>query len=117
MAVVNKIDYFWETEYKFGEFLKSIFDTYKRKYSLAGNGIFNLVTVNNQLYEIKYTQAKSKLTSDNHAIDTNKKIIIDTITSNLKTKDFTISGGKFITFPVNSWIAKVEIIKKLKMPE
>ena len=28
-------EYFWETEYKFGEFLKKIFgeDVYKRKYS------------------------------------------------------------------------------------
>ena len=40
------LEYFWETEYKFGEFLKQIFgEQYKRKYSLEGNGIFNLILI------------------------------------------------------------------------
>ena len=46
--VFNKpVDYFWEYDYKFGEFLKKIFpNTYQRKYSMTGNGIYNLVLVN-----------------------------------------------------------------------
>ena len=111
------LEYFWETEYKFGEFLKSIFgDAYRRKYSLTGNGIYNLISYNGKLYEVKYNQAKTKLVADNHAIDAEKGYIINQITKNLKTQDVTISGGKFITFPVGPWLAKVEIIKKLKEP-
>ena len=114
----NKYEYFWETEYKFASFLKSIFSNYnyRRKYSLEGNGIFNLVTINNKIYEIKYTKATKMGINDNHAIDSDKKFIIDTIVNNLKTDEVAVFGGKFITFPVAEWIAKVEIIKKLKMP-
>lgn len=115
---MNKVEYFWETEYKFGEFLKKIFgeQIYKRKYSLEGNGIFNLLYLNNKIYEIKYTQSKNgMIASDNHAIDVDKKFIIDTICDNLKT-EANVSGGKFITFAVQNWFAKVEIIKKMKEP-
>lgn len=115
---MNKVEYFWETEYKFGEFLKKIFgeQIYKRKYSLEGNGIFNLLYLNNKIYEVKYAQSKNgMITSDNHAIDADKKFIIDTICDNLKTET-NVSGGKFITFAVQNWFAKVEIIKKLKEP-
>jgi len=108
--------YFWETNYPFGEFLNKIFENYKRKYSLTGNGIYNLIFINNKIYEVKYTETKTMLLNDNHSIDADKKFIIDTIVSNLKTDKFAINGGKFITFPVENWIAKVEIIKKLKMP-
>ena len=112
------LEYFWETEYKFGEFLKSIFgDAYRRKYSLTGNGIYNLISYSGKLYEVKYNQAKTKLVADNHAIDAEKGYIISQITKNLKTQDVTISGGKFITFPVQEWIAKVEIVKKIKEPK
>lgn len=112
------IEYFWETEYKFGEFLKKIFnEQYRRKYSLEGNGIYNLITTSNGLYEIKYNQSKNgMISSDNHLISKDKKEIIDKIISNLKCEAF-VSGGKFITFPVHSWVAKVEIIKKLKEPK
>ena len=112
------MEYFWESEYKFAEFLKQIFGEkiYKRKYSLEGNGIFNLLYLNNKIYEVKYTQSKNgMITSDNHAIDADKKFIIDTICDNLKTET-NVSGGKFITFAVQNWFAKVEIIKKLKEP-
>lgn len=115
------IEYFWETSYKFGEFLKSIFgeNVYKRKYSLEGNGIYNLLYINNNIYEVKYTQSKSKLQNDNHNFTDDKEYIINTIVNNLKcNKDkITINGGKFITFEIlNKWIAKVEIIKKKSEP-
>ena len=110
------MEYFWESEYKFAKFLKSIFPTYQRKYSLEGNGIFNLITLEGNLFEIKYNECKVRPKADNHSIDKLKKEIIDTIISNLKTKDVIISGGKYITFPIDKWIAKIEIVKKLKMP-
>ncbi|MGN0992800.1 MAG: hypothetical protein ACI4PE_02570 [Bacilli bacterium] len=115
------IEYFWETEYKFGEFLKKIFgeEVYKRKYSLEGNGIFNLLYLNGKIYEIKYSQAKTNLLNDNHNFTDDKEFIINTIVDNLKCdkEKIVINGGKFITFPVDKWIAKIEIIKKLKEPK
>lgn len=112
-----KIEYFWESEYKFGEFLKEIFgDAYRRKYSLEGNGIFNLLDINGKVYEIKYTQAKAHIKPDNHNFTDDKEFIINKIASNLKCNTF-IAGGKFITFPVGSWIGKVEVVKKLKEPK
>ena len=116
----KKLEFFWETSYKFGEFLKEIFGTnvYKRKYSLDGNGIYNLLYINNKIYEIKYTQCKSKLSNDNHKFTDDKEFIINTIVNNLKCKkeDIIVNGSKFITFPIQDWIAKVEIIKKIKEP-
>ena len=111
-----KYEYFWETEYPFAEFLKKHFPTYRRKYSLEGNGIYDLVELNGKLYHIKYTSTKTMLTPDNHAMDADKKFIIETIMNNLKVESVT-AGGKFITFPVGFWIGKVEIIKKLKEPK
>ena len=53
---------------------------------------------------------------DNHNFTDDKEFIIDTIVKNLKTDAF-VSGGKFITFKADKWIAKVEIIKKIKEPK
>jgi len=113
------VEYFWETEYKFGEFLKKIFgeEIYKRKYSLEGNGIYNLLYLNNKIYEVKYNQGKTHVTPDNHKFTDDKEYIINMIANNLKSDIYYISGGKFITFPVGSWIGKVEVIKKLKEPK
>lgn len=112
----KKYEYFFETEYPFAMFLKSIFTNYQRKYSLTGDGIFNLVTIDNKIYEIKYTKALKMGSNDNHAIDNDKKYIIDTIVNNLKTDKIAVFGGKYVTFPIDQWIAKIEIIKKLKVP-
>lgn len=116
----EEITYFWETSYKFGEFLKKTFgeNTYKRKYSLSGNGIYDLLYINNKIYEIKYTECKAKLSNDNHKFTDDKEFIINTIVNNLKCdkEKIVINGGKFITFPINKWTAKVEVIKKLKEP-
>lgn len=114
----KKYQYFWETRYPFQQFLARIFkdNNYQTKYSLTGNGIYNLITIEGTLYEIKYTQCKVRPKNDNLELDKVKKYIIDTIVNNIDTDDITISGRKFITFPVAEWIAKVEIVKKLKMP-
>ena len=113
----KRYENFWETEYPFAMFLKSIFVNYQRKYSLDGNGIFHLVTIDNKIYEIKYTKAIKMGSNDNHAIDNDKKYIIDTIANNLKTDEVVIFGGKYITFPIGQWVAKVEIIKKKVEPK
>lgn len=109
--------YFWEYQYPFGEFLNKIFpNTYKRKYSMTGNGIYNLVLVQDKIYEIKMSEVKSLL-ADNNLLTTDKlkNKIIDNICNNLKS-NYTINNGK-ITFKLGNFIAKVEVIKKLKMPE
>ena len=111
------VDYFWEYEYKFGEFLKKIFpNTYKRKFSMTGNGIYNLIIIQDKIYEVKFSQT-TKLIEDNSALtkDKIKNKIIENIANNLKN-NYTVNNGK-ITFKLGKFIAKVEIIKKLKMPE
>lgn len=111
------VDYFWEYEYKFGEFLKKIFpNTYKRKFSMTGNGIYNLIIIQDKIYEVKFSQT-TKLIEDNSALtkDKIKNKIIENITNNLKN-NYTVNNGK-ITFKLGKFIAKIEIIKKLKMPE
>lgn len=111
------VDYFWEYEYKFGEFLKKIFpNTYKRKFSMTGNGIYNLIIIQDKIYEVKFSQT-TKLVEDNGVLtkDKIKNKIIENITNNLKN-NYTVNNGK-ITFKLGKFIAKIEIIKKLKMPE
>ena len=112
------VDYFWEYEYSFGEtFLKGIFgDAYKRKYSLTGNGIYNLLYLEDKIYEVKFTKGTSLLKEDNKVIsDKIKTNIVNTIVENLKNK-YTINSGKFITFETPKGVAKIEIIKKMKEP-
>lgn len=109
--------YFWEYQYPFGEFLNKIFpNTYKRKYSMTGNGIYNLVLVQDKIYEVKMSEVKSLLTNNNLlTTDKLKNKIINNICDNLKS-NYTVNNGK-ITFKLGNFIAKVEVIKKLKMPE
>lgn len=115
------LEFFWETDYKFGQFLKKTFgeDVYKRKYSLEGNGIYNLLYIDDKIYEIKYSQCKSQISNDNHKISKDKEFIIKKITEGLKCdKDkITVSKGKIITFPVQDWTAKVEVILKRSEPK
>lgn len=112
----NNCIYFWETKKFFEEMLAKVFPTFKIKYSLTGNGIFDLVFINDKIYEIKYTKTTAMGKNDNSIIDKDKEFIIKNIIDNLKTDNIAVFGGKFITFPVANWIAKVEIVKKLKMP-
>jgi len=121
----KKVDYFWEYDYNFGTvFLKSIFNDnynqYKRKYSLTGDGIFNLVLVNNKIYDVRLKEAKAFLENDNKKAfrDDTKEEIIVKICNKLKELNipYTRNGGKFITFKLGNFIAKVEIVKKAQMP-
>ena len=114
---MEKKEFAWEYQYPFARFLEKVFgDKFERKYSLEGNGIFNLVKYNDKLYEIKFSETKKMAEADNKAItDKNKAEIINLICENLKNK-WIVTGGKFIYFTLDSFVFKVEIIKKLKMP-
>lgn len=118
----KKVDYFWEYDYSFGTiFLKSIFDNqYKRKYSLTGDGIFNLILIDNKIYDVRLKETKTMLENDNKKAfrDETKDIVINKICGKLKELNlpYTRNGGKFITFKLGKFIAKVEIVKKAAMP-
>ena len=119
----EKKDYFWEYDYPFGEdFLKSIFgsDQFKRKYSLSGDGIFNLILIDNKIYNIDLKEGKSLLVNDGKKAfrDETKDIIVEKICNNLKDKglEYTTNSGKLITFKYNNIIFKIEIVKKAAMP-
>jgi hypothetical protein len=115
----KKYEYFWETHYPFAMYLKKIFpNEYKRKYSLEGNGIYNLLYIGKNIYEIKYTETKNMATGNAKvATDANKQMIIDTIVNNFNNgTKYSITDGKFITFPIAQFFAKLEIIKKMREP-
>lgn len=114
---------FWEYEYPFGEdFLKYCFGSlYKRKYSMVGDGIYNLVFWNDKIYNIELKQSKTMLPNDGKKAfrDLDKDDIVEIICNKLDDIDveFTVNSGKFITFKYNNFIFKVEIIKKAAMPQ
>lgn len=110
------IQYFWEYQGKFSSFLQQNFPkTYKRKFSMTGEGIYNLILINDKIYDIKLTETKNML-EDNNKLTTDalKNKIINHILNNLKS-DYTVNNGK-ITFHLGNFIAKIEIVKKMKMP-
>ena len=116
---LNKsVDYFWEYDYTFGEyFLKELFgDNYKRKYSMEGNGIYNLVYgTDSKIYDLKLTQAK-KMVEGDELLSRNSYqcMMADLLVENLPNA--TVSKKKIITFPLGDTIAKIEITKKMKEP-
>ena len=116
---LNKsVDYFWEYDYAFGEyFLKELFgDNYKRKYSMEGNGIYNLVYgTDGKIYDLKLTQAK-KMVEGDELLSRNSYqcMMADLLVENLP--NVTVSKKKIITFPLGDTIAKIEITKKMKEP-
>ena len=106
----TKYEYFWEYEYPFGnDFLKNIFkDNYMRKYSLVGDGIFNLILFNDKIYDISIKKGNSMLVNDGKKAfrDADKDIVVEEITKALKNKniEYTVNSGKFITFKYNNFI-------------
>jgi hypothetical protein len=117
----DKYEYFSDYEYPFGlDFLQSIFgDAYMRKYSLEGNGIFNIITTVNGIYEIKLTRGSLMLENDNKTTrDATKNNIVKLIENKLADNniEYTSNNGKYITFKYNDIIFKLEIIKKAAMP-
>ncbi len=117
-------EYFWEYEYPFGnDFLKYCFGSlYQRKYSLVGDGIFNLILWDtNKIYEVKLTKATKMLESDGKSAfrDPDKDDIIETMCNKLDDMgiEVAVNSGKFITFEYNNFIFKIEVIKKTSMPQ
>lgn len=117
----EKKEYFWEYEYPFGEdFLRGIFPSYRHKFSMTGNGMYNLVTLDNKLYDITLKNAKGMLPNDGKSAfrDPTKDKVIASITTQLNQLgiEYSVNSGKYITFPLFGAIAKIEIVKKTTEP-
>ena len=117
------VEYFWEYQYPFAKyFLKEIFkDDFTRKYSLIGEGIHNLLKLNGKLYEIDFKETKKMLGNDGKKAfgDEGKDVIITSIIQELNKNNVecTVNSGKFITFKIGNYIAKIEVVKKMREPD
>ena len=75
-----------------------------------------MILIGDKVYEVKFSQTTNMLENNNKmTTDIVKNKIINHICQNLKN-NYSLNNGK-ITFKLNNWIAKVEVIKKTKMPE
>ena len=119
----EKNDLFIEYEWAFGgDFLPNLFgENFKRKYSLVGDGIYNLVFIDNKIYSIDIKKGTSLLTNDGKKAfrDATKDVIMEKITNELKKHniEYTVNSGKFITFKHFDYIFKIEVVKKTSMPK
>jgi len=111
-------------DYAFGhDFLASVFgeDAYKRKYSLHGDGIYNLLLIDNKIYDLKLKEVKFMLIDDHKKAyrDTTKDYIVDNIKNALTNRGIenASNSGKLISFKNNNIIFSIEITKKVSMPE
>lgn len=111
-------------DYAFGaEFLVSIFgaNAYLRKYSMVGDGIYNLLLIEDKIYDLKLKEVKTMLVDDNKKAyrDATKDYIVDNIKQALDSHGIkaTSNSGKLITFKSNDKIFSVEITKKTSMPQ
>lgn len=118
----EKKQYFWEYDYPFGEFLRESLPagSYRRKFSMTGNGIYNLVTLDGKLYDVTLKSATKLLLNDGKKAfrDTTKDKLIDLLKDKLSQLGVkcTVNSGKFITFELFDFIAKLEIVKKTTEP-
>lgn len=118
----EKKEFFWELEWPFGELLRETFPegSYRRKFSMTGNGIYNLVTLDKKLYDISLKSAKSLLSDDGKKAfrDETKDKVISLLTDKLSQLgiNYSVNSGKYITFKLFGFIAKVEIVKKTVEP-
>ena len=111
-------------DYAFGhDFLASIFgeDKYMRKYSMQGDGIYNLLLIDDKIYDLKLKEVKSMLVEDHKKAyrDTTKDYIVENIKKALTDRGIenASNSGKLISFKNNNIIFSVEITKKVSMPE
>lgn len=118
----EKKQYFWEYEWPFGEFLRESLPegSYRHKFSIVGNGIYNLVTLDDKLYDISLKSTTKLLPDDGKKAfrDTTKDKLIDLLKDKLSQLgvNYTVNSGKFITFELFDFIAKLEIVKKTTEP-
>ena len=119
----NKNDYFIEYKWAFGgDFLKNLFqEQYQCKYSMNGDGIYDLITIDNKIYDIDIKECKKMVINDGKKAfrDTTKDTIVEKICNKLKENniDYTTNKGKIITFKHNDFLFKIEIVKKAAMPD
>jgi len=118
----EKKEYTWEFEFPFGELLRESLPvgSYRRKFSMTGNGIYNLVTLDGKLYDISLKSAKSMLPDDDKKAfrDETKDKLIEILKDKLSQLGvkYTVNGGKFITMDLFGHIMKAEIVKKSVEP-
>lgn len=118
----EKKEYFWEYEWPFGEFLRESLPegSYRHKFSMVGNGIYNLVTLDDKLYDISLKSTTKLLPNDGKKAfrDTTKDKLIDLLKDKLSQLGIncTVNSGKFITFELFGFVAKLEIVKKTTEP-
>lgn len=118
----EKKQYFWEYEWPFSEFLRESLPegSYRHKFSMVGNGIYNLVTLDDKLYDISLKSATKLLPNDGKKAfrDTTKDKLIDLLKDKLSQLGIncTVNNGKFITFELFGFVAKLEIVKKTTEP-
>lgn len=118
----EKKQYLWEYDYPFGEFLRESLPagSYRRKFSMTGNGIYNLVTLDDKLYDVTLKSATKLLPNDGKKAfrDTTKDKLIDLLKDKLSQLgvNCTVNSGKFITFELFDFIVKLEIVKKTTEP-
>ena len=119
----EKNDCLTEYEWAFdSDFLQNLFqENYKHKYSLTGNGIYNLVLIDNKIYEIDLKTTTKLLMDDGKKAfrDTTKDAIVEKIVNKLKENNinYTVNSGKFITFKHFDYTFKIEVVKKTSMPQ
>lgn len=118
----EKKQFLWEYEYPFGEFLRESLPTgsYRRKFSMIGNGIYNLITLDGKLYDVTLKSTTKLLPNDGKKAfrDTTKDKLIDLLKDKLNQLgvNCTVNSGKFITFELFGFIVKLEIVKKTAEP-
>lgn len=119
----EKKEYAWEYDFPFSELLRESFPagSYRRKYSMTGNGIYNLVTLDRKLYDISLKTAKKMLPDDGKKAfrDETKDKVIDILKDKLSQLgvNYTVNSGKFITMDLFGCIMKAEIVKKSVEPK
>jgi hypothetical protein len=120
----EKYEDFDSYEYHFvDEVLKDIFGKKNmiRRYSLGAEGTFNLLYIDNSIYEFRFKKIKFLPKSDGKKAfrDSKKDEVIEAIANRLNENniEFSITKGKFVSLKDNSFITQIEIVKKTKEPE
>lgn len=119
----NKNDCFIEYKWAFGgDFLKNLFqEQYQCKYSMNGDGIYDLITIDDKIYDIDIKECKKMVIDDDKKAfrDATKDIIVEKICNKLKENNinYTTNKGKIITFKYDDFLFKIETVKKAAMPD